>query len=54
MTIIKYKLLHTDEETNKKIYAAIDADGKSYSSCSEDNEKFKQWVEDGGTVEEAD
>ena len=54
MTILKYKLITTNEETNKKIYAVIDTDGKSYSSCSEDNEEFKEWVKNGGTVEEAD
>jgi len=54
MTILKYKLITTNEETNKKIYAVIDTDGKSYSSCSEDNEEFKEWVKNGGTVEETD
>ena len=53
MTILKYKLITTNEETNKKIYAVIDTDGKSYSSCSEDNEDFKKWVADGGTVGQA-
>tara|TARA_R110000823_G_C15898041_1_gene496672 strand:+ start:1402 stop:1566 length:165 start_codon:yes stop_codon:yes gene_type:complete len=54
MTILKYKLIFINEETNKKIYAAIDTDGKSYSSCSEDNKDFKKWVAEGNTIEEAD
>ncbi len=54
MTILRYELIYTNPETNKKIYAQIDSDGKSYSSCSEDNKDFKEWVADGGTVEEAD
>ncbi len=53
MTTLKYKYIQTNSD-NKKIYAKIDTDGKSYSSCSEDNEDFKKWVLDGGTVEEAD
>tara|TARA_S200002703_G_scaffold147415_1_gene143258 strand:+ start:737 stop:898 length:162 start_codon:yes stop_codon:yes gene_type:complete len=53
MAILKYTYIQTNED-NKKIYAVINTDGKSYSSCSEDNEDFKKWVLDGGTVEEAD
>ena len=49
-----YKLLFTNPETNKKLYAQIEDDGKSYLSCSEDNENFKEWVEEGNTPEEAD
>tara|TARA_R100000234_G_C4878698_1_gene126367 strand:+ start:426 stop:581 length:156 start_codon:yes stop_codon:yes gene_type:complete len=51
---MKYKLLHTDSDTGKKIYAKIEDDNKSYSSCSEDNEDFKEWVAEGNTPEAAD
>tara|TARA_Y100000114_G_scaffold87765_1_gene81150 strand:- start:74 stop:229 length:156 start_codon:yes stop_codon:yes gene_type:complete len=51
---MKYKLIHTDSDTGKKIYAKIEDDGKSYLSCSEDNEDFKEWVAKGNTPEEAD
>ena len=44
-----YKLLRTDDFTGKKIYEKIDDDGKSYLSCSEDNEEFKEWVAAGNT-----
>ena len=46
---MNYKLLRTDDFTGKKIYEKIDDDGKSYSSCSEDNEEFKEWVAAGNT-----
>ena len=51
---MKYKLLRTDDLTNKKIYEKIEDDGKSYSSCSEDNLDFKEWVAEGNTPEAAD
>tara|TARA_R100001530_G_C4217707_1_gene129108 strand:+ start:386 stop:547 length:162 start_codon:yes stop_codon:yes gene_type:complete len=53
MTTLKYKYLQTNED-GKKIYEKIDIDGKSYSSCTEDNEEFKEWKADGNTIEEAD
>lgn len=53
MTTLKYKYIQTNED-NKKIYEKIDTDGKSYSSCTEDNEEFKEWVINDGLVEEAD
>ncbi len=53
MTTLKYKYLQTNED-GKKIYEKIDTDGKSYSSCTEDNEEFKEWVFNDGLVEEAD
>ena len=40
---MNYKLLRTDDFTGKKIYEKIDDDGKSYLSCSEDNEEFKEF-----------
>ena len=46
-----YNLLYTDSDTGKKIYEKVSADGKSYSSCSEDNEEFKEWVAAGNTPE---
>ena len=49
MTILRYEYIETNED-NKKIYAVISSDGNSYSSCSEDNEEFKEWKENGGTV----
>jgi len=52
MTTLKYKYLQTNED-GKKIYEKIDIDGKSYSSCTEDNEEFKEWVINDGLVEEA-
>ena len=50
MATLKYVYIQTNLD-NKKIYAKIDTDGKSYSSCSEDNEEVKEWGADGGTVE---
>ena len=46
---MNYKLLRTDDFTGKKIYEKINDDGKSYLSCSEDNEEFKEWVAAGNT-----
>ena len=43
--------MESPNANQKIIYAKIDTDGKSYSSCSEDNEEFKEWVADGGTVD---
>ena len=51
---MKYKLLRTYEPTNKKIYAKIEDDGKSYSSCTEDNQDFVDWVAAGNTPDDAD
>jgi len=50
MITLRYELVFTNPDTNKKIYAKISSDGNSYSSCSEDNEEFKEWIADGGTV----
>ena len=52
MTTLKYTYIQKNED-KKKIYEKIDSDGKSYSSCTEDNKEYKEWVADGGTVEEA-
>jgi len=49
MITLRYEYLRTNEE-NKKIYAKISSDGNSYSSCSEDNEEFKEWIAAGNTV----
>jgi hypothetical protein len=49
MITLRYEYLITNEN-NKRIYAKISSDGNSYSSCSEDNEEFKEWKENGGTV----
>jgi hypothetical protein len=49
MITLRYEYLITNEN-NKKIYAKIRSDGNSYSSCSEDNEEFKEWKENGGEV----
>ena len=48
-----YKLLRTDDFTGKKIYEKIDDDGKSYSSCSEDDEELKAWIAAGNTLGES-
>ena len=50
---MKYKLLYT-EQNGKKIYSKIEDDGKSYLSCSEDYEDFKEWVAAGNTPDPAD
>ena len=49
---MKYKLLYT--EHGKKYYSKIEDDGKSYLSCSADNEDFKAWVAAGNTPEDSD
>jgi hypothetical protein len=49
MSTLRYEYIETNYE-NKKIYAKINSDGISYSSCSEDNEEFKEWRDNGGTV----
>ena len=51
---MKYKLLHTNSITGKKIYTKIEDDGKSYISCSEDNQDFIDWVAEGNTPDDAD
>ncbi len=48
---MKYKLLRTDDLTGKKIYEQIEDDNKSYFSCSENDEGFKNWVAAGNTPE---
>ena len=48
---MKYKLLHTDDLIGKKIYEKIESDNKSYLSCSEDDQNFKDWVAAGNTPE---
>jgi len=50
---MKYKQLYTSSD-GKKIYSKIEDDGKSYLSCSEDNQDFKDWVAAGNTAEAAD
>ena len=50
MTTLKYKYLQTNED-GKKIYEKIDTDEKSYSSCTADNEEFKEWKKNSGTIE---
>ena len=49
MITTTYNLIYTNPETGEKIYEAIYDDGKSYSSCSENNEEFKKWVAAGNT-----
>ena len=48
-----YNLLHTDSDTGKKIYEKVSDDGKSYSSCSEDDEELKAWIAAGNTLGES-
>jgi len=50
MITLRYEYIETNED-NKKIYAVISSDGNSYSSCSEDNEEFKEWAAiDGNNI----
>ena len=50
---MKYKLAFTNDE-GLKIYAKIEDNGKSYLSCTENNQDFKDWVAAGNTTEAAD
>ena len=50
---MKYKLLYTNY-LGDKIYSKIEDDNKSYLSCSEHNQDFKDWVALGNTPEAAD
>jgi hypothetical protein len=45
-----YKKLTKLISEDVQIYAKIDDDGKCRLTCTEDNEEFIQWKEDGGTV----
>ena len=49
MITTTYNLIYTNPETSEKVYEAIADDGKSYRSCSENDEEFKEWVEAGNT-----
>ena len=49
MITTTYNLIRTDPDTSIKIYEAIAEDGKSYRSCSENDEEFKEWVAAGNT-----
>ena len=49
MITTTYNLIHTNPDTSEKIYEAIAEDGKSYKSCTENNEEFKKWVAAGNT-----
>ena len=49
MITTTYNLIRTDSDTSIKIYEAIAEDGKSYRSCSENDEEFKEWVAAGNT-----
>ena len=48
-----YKFIRTDDFTGKKIYEKVSDDGKSYSSCSEDDEELKAWIAAGNTLGES-
>ena len=50
---MKYKLLFTND-AGEKIYAKIEDDNKSYLSCTENNQDYKDWVAAGNTPEAAD
>ena len=45
-----YKKLTKLISEDVQIYAKIDDDGKCRLTCTEDNEEFIKWIEDGGTV----
>ena len=47
--ITTYNLIYTNPETGEQVYEAVSDDGKSYSSCSEENKEFKEWVAAGNT-----
>jgi hypothetical protein len=44
-----YKLLTTEDGI--KIYARIDDDGLCRVTCTEDNQEYLAWVEEGNTPE---
>lgn len=48
-----YKTLFQNDE-GKTVYARIDEDGISRSSCSEDNPEFQTWLAEGNTPLPAD
>ena len=49
MITTTYNLIYTNPDTSEKVYEAIAEDGKSYRSCSENDEEFKEWVAAGNT-----
>ena len=54
MITTTYNLIYTNPDTSEKVYEAIADDGKSYKSCSEHNEEFKEWVAAGNTPGQTD
>jgi len=48
-----FKLLHQDLG-GLKVYAKVDEDGVSRSSCSEENLEFQEWLAEGNTPLPAD
>lgn len=48
-----YKLLTTNLE-GIKIYARIEDDGKCYLTCTEFDQAYLKWVDEGGIPEPAD
>ena len=49
MITTTYNLIYTNPDTSEKVYEAIADDGKSYKSCSEDNEELKEYLTGGTT-----
>ena len=41
---MNYKLLRTDEETGKNLYARIDDDGIVRVTCNEDDLQYQEWL----------
>ena len=48
-----YKLLHTNDQ-GIKIYACIADDGKCYVTCTENDQAYIKWLEEGNTPEPAE
>jgi hypothetical protein len=48
-----YKLLYTNDQ-GIKIYARIDNDGISRQSCTENDQSYLKWIEEGNTPLPAD
>lgn len=48
-----YKLLTTND-SGIKIYARIEDDGKCYLTCTENDQAYLKWLDEGNTPEPAE